>query len=778
MKELKLQHDGPVLIATGRSRKATEWKNRNITWSELVKRLLTPHRTSETFSEYMAMPKQLRDEIKDIGGFVGGVLQEGRRKANHVKWRSLVTLDADYAKQIIDKPPFACVLYTTHSHSLENPRFRLVIPLSRPVKPEEYEPIARRIAADLNIEMFDPSTYQAHRLFYWPSVAKDGVFESWYQDAPWLDPDEVLSRYDDWRDVSEWPISSREIEIRKREAKKQADPREKEGIVGAFCRTYTISEAIEKFLPDVYEPAGPDRYTYTKGTTTGGLAVYDDDTFAYSFHATDPISGKLVNAFDLVRLHLFGHLDDNPNLPTNQQPSYKEMVMLAEEDPEVQETMEKERLSTAMEDFQEGRVHPRKIFFDGKTFSPMRLGQWFLNDRHGFVLNDELYLYEDGVYKPGERIFHEVATAVLKDEFRTSRVNEALAWVKNSVPQVSPDQAVDTGDWLNVKNGLIHLKTGEFKPHTPDLLTTIQLPVEYDPAADCPAIKEYFSRILEEDCIPLIEEIIGHCLTPSMKYEKAVFLTGDGGNGKGTLLALITALLGDSNVSSVSLQTLTENRFASAELFGKLANLNADIPPKYIEDSSRFKELVSGDLIYAEKKYKPGFQFRNRAKLIFSMNEIPATADTTYGFFRRQLIIPFNKKFNDRELRERIFDPRELSGLLNLALEGLRRLERQGGFSEPPSVKAALEEYRGQVDSAYRFLTECCEEAEEAEVEKKRLYDAYKNACIEWGVKPVSQIKFNKRLQSIYPSITEYRKTPPRRWRGLRLLATEFESPL
>lgn len=776
MESVQLQYDGSFMIAMGNSRKETNWKKRTMRWSELRKKLQTPIQTSETVTEYWEASKPQRDEIKDVGGFVGGVLQ-GRRKAENVKWRQLVTLDADFAKEIIDVQalPHACMLYTTHSHRPEKPRFRILIPLMRPVNLDEYPAVARRLAADINIEIFDDTTYEVERLMYWPSVSADGEYVFLEQDAPWVDPDEVLARYTDWGDISQWPRSSRSDEIRKKQGKKQGNPMEKQGVVGAFCRTYRISDAIDQFLGDKYAPCGDDRYTYVGGSTTGGLVIYDDDTFAFSFHSTDPVGGKLVNAFDLVRIHQFGDQDENvkPDTPVHRLPSYKAMLLLAEEDEAVQKQIEEDRLNTAEDDFTEGRVHPKRVFFIDNRFIPRQLGQWFMRDKHGFVLNEGLYLYQNGVYRLAEREFFETTTAILRDEFRTSRLNESLAWIKNTVQEVSPMEVVDTGDWLNVKNGLLNLKTGEFRSHTPDWMTTIQLPVEYDPDADCPAIKRFFSRVLPEDCIPLIEEMIGYCLIPSMQYEKAFFLHGEGENGKGTTIAVITAMLGDENVSSVSLQELAENRFAIARLFGKMMNAHADIPPKYIENSGPFKELVSGDLIFAEEKFKPGFQFRNRAKLIFSMNEIPATNDTTYGFFRRQAIIPFPNRFNNRQLRAQLF--RELPGLLNVAIKGLRRLEEQGGFSEPESVQAAQEDYRGRIDSAYRFLTECCQPAKGEMVGKQDLYSAYKLACVQdWGLKPISQAKFNKRVQTVYPGVTEYRSST-RMWKGLSHTSSEFD---
>jgi len=232
-------------------------------------------------------------------------------------------------------------MYSTHSHTPSAPRLRLVIPLKRPVSPDEYQAVSRRIAGDLGIDFFDDTTYEAHRLMYWPSTSKDGEFIFKYLDEEWADPDEILARYPDWKDPSYWPESSQTKAERKKLADKQGDPREKPGIVGAFCRTYTIAQVIEKFLSDVYAPGDdPSRYTYIPGSTAGGLVLYDRDNFAYSYHATDPICGKLCNAFDLVRLHKFGDLDDDAKegTPVNKLPSYLAMQELAEKDEMVRKT--------------------------------------------------------------------------------------------------------------------------------------------------------------------------------------------------------------------------------------------------------------------------------------------------------------------------------------------------------------------------------------------------------------------------------------------------------
>ena len=343
-----ITYDGPITISVGPSRKSVQWQNREMLWSELVKRLAIPERTQETQAEYEHMKKQTRDEIKDVGGFVGGTLKGGRRKAEAIRQRRLLTLDLDSVKPTDDPWTIvsvvlgcAAVMYSTHSHSPEHPRLRIVIPLSRNVSPDEYAAIARKVASDIGIDMCDDTTYEPHRLMYWPSLPYDAQYEYEVSDGPWLDADEQLKRYTDWRDPTEWPVSSRRVEAMKRIAQKQGDPTAKEGIVGAFCRSYSVEDAIEEFLPEVYEKAGEGRYTFLGGSTTGGLVIYEGGLFAYSHHGTDPTSGRLCNAFDLVRIHLFGDKDNEtaPGTPSHRLPSFAAMRDMAAELPAVQEDL-------------------------------------------------------------------------------------------------------------------------------------------------------------------------------------------------------------------------------------------------------------------------------------------------------------------------------------------------------------------------------------------------------------------------------------------------------
>jgi len=324
-----------------------------------VERLSTTSRTPESQGEYKNMTKSQQDKIKDIGGFVAGKLKNGSRKAENVESRDIITLDADFAAvdfcdQLDIFLSCAWCVYSTHKHTPEKPRLRLLIPLDRSATAEEYEAVARKIADNIGIDQFDDTTYQPHRLMYWPSTSMDGEYVFRTGKGEFLSVDSTLQQYKDWTDVSEWPVSGRTLQRKDRLLKKQEDPCSKNGIVGAFCRTYNVEEAMEKFLPGVYVPcAMEDRYTYAAGSTAAGAVIYDDGKFIYSNHATDPAGGVLCNAFDLVRLHKFRELDEEAaeGTPTVKLPSYLEMRELASNDAEVRMTLHKEKLAGSQKDF-------------------------------------------------------------------------------------------------------------------------------------------------------------------------------------------------------------------------------------------------------------------------------------------------------------------------------------------------------------------------------------------------------------------------------------------
>lgn len=333
-------NDRMLVISVGNSRKSTNWVRTEIMWSEFVNRLRTPQRTPETIEEYLNMTKAQQGQLKDIGGFVGGALNGTQRKAKNVTGRDLVTLDldniasgeTDNVLRTIDSLGAGYAVYSTRSHAEFRPRLRVIMPLDRTVTADEYEPIARKLASYIGLEMCDPTTFEASRLMYWPACSSDSQYVFNFADKPFVCADGILKQYTDWHDVSVWPQVPGEANKAKTLLAKQQDPTSKEGIVGAFCREFNIYQAIERFIPHAYDTTEhDDRLTYTGGSTVAGAVIYDGGNFLYSHHATDPCSGQLVNAFDLVRLHLFGDKDETakPGTPANKLPSYQEMKKLA-----------------------------------------------------------------------------------------------------------------------------------------------------------------------------------------------------------------------------------------------------------------------------------------------------------------------------------------------------------------------------------------------------------------------------------------------------------------
>ena len=339
-------------IAYGNNRQAKRWVNKTIGFDDLKERLRVTIRTTESAEEYAKMSRAQRDTAKDHGGFVAGVLKGGRRKADTVESRSMVALDGDrinanFLESYEALCPYTSVLYTTHSSTEENPRVRLVFPLTRDVTPEEFVAVSRYLAQMLGIDYFDECSYQSNQLMYWPSTPANGSFVYKETDGPWLDPDAILGEHPEWTDPTRLPTSSRESKANTTAQQKVQDPLTKEGVVGLFNRTYyPISKALEAFLSDVYEPTDNEsRWHLIASSSMAGVEI-KEDKFVYSHHAKDPAYLKMCNAFDIIRIHRFGDLDDKA--------SYKAMCEFAMEQDEVKMLAASERTAGAETDFSGG----------------------------------------------------------------------------------------------------------------------------------------------------------------------------------------------------------------------------------------------------------------------------------------------------------------------------------------------------------------------------------------------------------------------------------------
>ena len=373
--------DRKLCIAECAKRTDATYRNREMTWEEISSRLSKTKRTGETMAEYLAMGKDRQGEIKDVGGFVAGYLEGGKRGSRTVKRRSMVTLDIDdgatpdLLEGLEMSAPYELIVYGTHKYNQKRPRCRIVIPLLRDVDPTEYEFLARTMADELcGIDAFDPTTFSVCRMMYWPSTPRDVEYHFFRNGGEWADPDSYIKKHPEYRDTMTWPRAKGE-RTEKKGTGKLTDPRTKPEPIGAFCEVYQPKEAIEMFLSDVYKEGANGRFTYSKGTSANGLRIYDSSLTVKCEDATDPANvGTSINAFDLVRIHRFGKQDDGvpEDVPINRRPSYKAMVEFAKGLPEVREELRKR----AMADIGIGLFEKEKNQTEIKQKSNGRASDW------------------------------------------------------------------------------------------------------------------------------------------------------------------------------------------------------------------------------------------------------------------------------------------------------------------------------------------------------------------------------------------------------------------
>lgn len=344
----------PLCIATCKKRTDQIYKNETVRWEDFAAALTKTRRTGETMKEYLAMSKDRQGEIKDVGGFVAGYLEKGKRGNRTVLRRSMVTLDIDdkatseLIEEIEMSAPYELIVYGTHKYTPERPRCRIVIPLKRDVDSTEYEFLARTMADELcGIDSFDPTTFSVCRMMYWPSTPKDIEYHFFRNGGVWADPDEYIQKNPSYKDTTAWPRAEGEAE--RKGTGKLTDPRTKPEPIGAFCEAFPPKTAIETFLQDTYKEGTGGRFTYTAGSSANGLRIYESSLTVKCEDSTDPANvGTSINAFDLVRIHKFGDLDKHAaqGTPINRLPSYKAMCNFAKDLPEVREKLRKR----AMED--------------------------------------------------------------------------------------------------------------------------------------------------------------------------------------------------------------------------------------------------------------------------------------------------------------------------------------------------------------------------------------------------------------------------------------------
>lgn len=544
-----LRNDRKITISAGANRRATQWSAQTLLVSDLWTKLKTPARGAETLAEYMNYKKAQQDDLKDIGGFVGGSLNGTRRKANNVAGRDIVTLDLDNIPaggtddilRRVDSLGCGYCIYSTRKHQPAAPRLRVLIPLDRTATADEYEPIARKLGEYIGLEFADPTTFEVSRLMYWPSCSKDSEYVYVVGDKDFVSADGILATYADWHDMTTWPALPGQAHFTKL-AVKQGDPEAKNGVVGAFCRTYDIHRAMDELIPGIYEEVDtmPGRYTYVDGSTTGGAVLYEDGKFLYSHHATDPCSGKLVNAFDLVRLHKYADADDEAQIgtPVNRLPSFMAMCEYAMGLSDVSALLAQERYESAVKDF------------DGiSADNSDEIANWSVlletNNQTGAIkatINNVLIILEHDPLLKGKFALNEFASrgevlGSLPWDGRTQRRlwddndNQGLYWYLEKVYKITGNGKID---------GALSLHSNKFSfNEVQDYLTGLKGKWDGVPRLDTLFIDYLgakdtaYTRAVTRKAFTAA---VARAMTPGCKYDNMVILTGPQGIGKSTLL--------------------------------------------------------------------------------------------------------------------------------------------------------------------------------------------------------------------------------------------------
>ena len=577
-------------IAYGSSCFAKTWSNNSITFDELCSRLSETLRTTETMDEYRKLSNSERTKAKDKGGFVGGQLKENRRTRKTVVSRSMLTLDADHAeKELIssfeEKLTFAACLYTTHSHTEKKPRVRIIVPLTRDVTSDEYTAISRYITDDLGIDQFDACSYRPHQLMYWPTTPSDGEFVFKRSDSPWLDPDAYLQAHPDWKDPTQLPTTSRERTHNSKMKTKQQNPHEKQGMVGAFCQTYTIQEAIEKYLSDVYRPSVVEgRYDYIPADSAAGVVIYDD-MFAYSHHASDPACDQLLNAFDLVRIHRFGDEDKKQ--------TYYDMMGLAKDDEEVKRFILDERFAETRKDFTVVRDDWKRLLVFERNGEDLKNCVWNLN----LILNNDPDF--------AHFAFNELAGRV--------QVTGKLPWDRPEGNSFWRD-----ADTAQMKS-LLDTRYSVFSSRNYDVCFTKAVddrlfhPIreylnglpEWDGTK---RVEDLFIRYLEADDTPYVRAVtrktfvaaVARIYSPGTKFDSVLVLDGHQGIGKSTIVKDLVS----SQYYSESLSlTDTESKAGQEKLQGFWMVEIGELAGMRKADIERVKAFLST----ADDKYRPSY---------------------------------------------------------------------------------------------------------------------------------------------------------------------------
>lgn len=393
----------------------------------------------------------------------------------------------------------------------------------------------------------------------------------------------------------------------------------------------------------------------------------------------------------------------------------------------------------------------------------------------GRGIDGQLWTFTDGVWQPGDREIHERIVDLLGDRYSTTHQRNVEQYLMGT-RELSLVESKPVGEYLNFTNGLLRWRDDEWFGHSEAVLSTVQLGCEWRPGATCEAWLAFLRQVVPPDSIDFVQELFGYLMYSGNPFEVAFMFIGSGRNGKGVVLSVANALLGSGNVSKVRLQDLGGNRFATADLFGRLANIAGDLDGTMLTSTGPFKEVVGNDEIRAERKGRDAFSFRPFAKHLFAANQVPMSVDTTVGFMDRWVVLKFPNHFDtpDTTLKDRLTREPELEGVAVWGVEGLRRLMARGSFDLPPSMLEAKEEFELAVDPLRLFLREAAERVTGGGTPISKVYPVYNAWCGQQQRKGMSKHQFNERLATM-PGVERVRADGIETFKGMMLTKSPLD---
>lgn len=390
----------------------------------------------------------------------------------------------------------------------------------------------------------------------------------------------------------------------------------------------------------------------------------------------------------------------------------------------------------------------KPVFFNGSTFLFDKFATYLKNNNHIVKINGQLHIYKDGIYVPGHA---EIESQMIKHIPHLKRANrsEVLAYLEI---MIDGEAKTTNPNVIAFTNGLYNIKDGSFRDFTPDVVITNKIPWPYNPAAYSELLDHTLDRLAcnDPEVRALLEEMVGYCLYRRNELGKAFILIGDKSNGKSTFLHVVKNMLGDSNIASLDLKELGD-RFKTAELFGKLANIGDDIGDEFIANASVFKKLVTGDRVNVERKGQDPFEFNNYAKFLFSANNIPRMKDKTGAVQRRLVIVPFDAKFtpNDPDFRpfikDELCEQDSMEYLIVLGLKALKSVLGKAQFTTSKRVQGQLDEYEQNNNPIIGFIQEVGLDGIVNEA-TNTVYRRYKEYCIANNFQALSAIEFSRQI--------------------------------